>query len=627
MKTRRSVYKSPVEVKTKKASNLPERDEQEDEVASEAEEEELPFFISTEPEKAINDNEDGKQNKEQVDDQSDNESVASDSNLEEGKPKEEVEETKKIVNEVSQKKKKQKKKKKKSKFVLTEDNVKPKGKVYPKYSEATEKSLEKFLFGSHSLDTSKPVQEDSSDDSDQEVSKPKVKPQWTAISKEQLSSSGSEAEAEVKSDGKRSKKSSLPKSKKRRPAWHDKDDDDTLVKDVTATYKKAIGKHGSKETSTENYANQLRKNFKSMCDTPKWADLENQKKDEDSDDEFFRETTDMLASGKKESLKKGFLEYRKLKDINYETHCEGTVIRCAEFHPSASVGLVAGLNGTASLFQIDGKFNPKMQTVNFENFPIKTAHFTSDGRQFMVGSQHFGHFFVYDMYAGKIVKVPWKEDKEQGSMQKFEVSPVGDLVAFHGRFGNIHIMSSKSRTKLFTLKMNDEVTAVTFSPDGTLLYSHGAGGEVYIWDLKAQECIHRFSDDGCIRGTAISISRNNRYLSCGSDSGVVNVYNRHDLQLNRHPQPEKIVLNLTTPVSCVKFNPSSEILAMSSEVKENAVKMLHLPSMTVFSNFPSFNYNLKRANCMDFSLNGGYFSVGNNRGAANLFRLKHFGNY
>jgi hypothetical protein len=35
--------------------------------------------------------------------------------------------------------------------------------------------------------------------------------------------------------------------------------------------------------------------------------------------------------------------------------------RCCEFHPKATVGLVAGLSGTASLFQIDGKFNPKIQ--------------------------------------------------------------------------------------------------------------------------------------------------------------------------------------------------------------------------------------------------------------------------
>ncbi len=48
---------------------------------------------------------------------------------------------------------------------------------------------------------------------------------------------------------------------------------------------------------------------------------------------------------------------------------------------------------------------------------------------------------------------------------------------------------------------------------------------------------------------------------------------------------------------------------------------------TVFANFPSWNFNLKRVNCLDFSLNGGFLSVGNNRGAANLYRIGHYGSF
>ena len=108
--------------------------------------------------------------------------------------------------------------------------------------------------------------------------------------------------------------------------------------------------------------------------------------------------------------------------MNYATHNEGSVIKCAEFHPKNAIGLVAGINGTASLFQIDGKMNPKLKSIHLENFPIKTAHFTSNGKQFLAGSQHFGHFFAYDLTKDKIIRIPWKEDREQHTMQKFEVS-------------------------------------------------------------------------------------------------------------------------------------------------------------------------------------------------------------
>ena len=58
---------------------------------------------------------------------------------------------------------------------------------------------------------------------------------------------------------------------------------------MAATYSKAKGKHGQKDTSTENYAKSLRKQFTSFMDTPSWADLKGFKpKEEDSDDEFFR---------------------------------------------------------------------------------------------------------------------------------------------------------------------------------------------------------------------------------------------------------------------------------------------------------------------------------------------------
>ena len=111
-----------------------------------------------------------------------------------------------------------------------------------------------------------------------------------------------------------------------------------------------------------------------------------------------------------------------LPDMNYTTHNEGSVIRCAEFHPTNAIGLVAGINGTASLFEIDGKMNRKLKSIHLENFPIKTAHFTANGKQFLAGSQQYGHFFSYDLTKDKVIRIPWKEDREQHTMQKFEVS-------------------------------------------------------------------------------------------------------------------------------------------------------------------------------------------------------------
>ena len=55
--------------------------------------------------------------------------------------------------------------------------------------------------------------------------------------------------------------------------------------------------------------------------------------------------------------------------------------------------------------QVDGKTNPKIQSVYFENFPIYCAHFSTNGEEVILGSKH-KTFQYYDMIAGKIVNVP-----------------------------------------------------------------------------------------------------------------------------------------------------------------------------------------------------------------------------
>jgi len=487
----------------------------------------------------------------------------------------------------------------------------------------TERSLSTFLFGK----TSDPIEEedDASDSEEEELSE-----------KESESESDSDNEDKENEEQPTSVQPSLPEDtfgdalslssgkRKRKAAWVDKEDNEVLVKDVTATFNKAVGKHGEKETSNEHYGKSLSRKFKSVVGEPAWASLD-RNEDADSDEEFFRETTEVVEKkGRHENLKKGVLQFRKLKDMNYTTHREGAVIRSAEFHPTSTVGMVAGNNGTVSLFQVDGKENPKIQTVNFENFPIRTAKFSASGNEFLVGSQHHPHFFVYDMMLGKSIKVPIK--KIEHNTQKFEVSRDGKFLALVGRFGNIHVFSARTKEFLRSFKMNDTCLALSFSPDSNSLYSTGEGGEVYIWDLRSSSCRHKFADSGCLAGTALALS--NHHLATGSSSGVVNVYDVNTISkgTTAYPQPDKVILNLTTQIENLVFNSSGEILAMSSMEKEGAVKLVHFPSSTVFSNFPG-NFNLGRANSLAFSPGGGYFTVGNNKGAANLYRIAHYQNY
>ena len=125
-------------------------------------------------------------------------------------------------------------------------------------------------------------------------------------------------------------------------------------------------------------------------------------------------------------------------------------------------------------------------------------------------------------------------------------------------------------------------------------------------------------------------------------------------------RPLKAVLNLTTSISCLAFNPDAQVLAQASHAHRDALRLVHLPSLTVFSNWPTAGSPLHYVHCLAFrcarwlvagggspachrhtsssrvccppppththtrSPGGGYLAVGNARGKVLLYRLHHY---
>lgn len=109
--------------------------------------------------------------------------------------------------------------------------------------------------------------------------------------------------------------------------------------------------------------------------------------------------------------------------------------------------------------------------------------------------------------------------------------------------------------------------------------------------MNSRTCIKKFMDDGCLHGTSLALSGDDKYLASGSSSGVVNLYN---LQSDIKTKPEKTILNLVTTVTKLSFNKSSDILAMASNQKNDAVKLVIIYSFSaIILCFPSvFNKDL-----------------------------------
>lgn len=156
------------------------------------------------------------------------------------------------------------------------------------------------------------------------------------------------------------------------------------------------------------------------------------------------------------------------------------------------------------------------------------------------------------------------------------------------------------------------------------------------WHIGSRRCVERFhNEDGTITS---SLAISNNFLAVGAESGVVNLYNdkygaasggsrggRSSLGLTATDRaPLKSIMNLTTSADAVKFNHDGQILAMSTRRETNGLKLLHVPTATVFSNWPTSKTPLKYVWSMDFSPGSRYMAVGNDHGKCLLYRLKHY---
>ena len=79
-----------------------------------------------------------------------------------------------------------------------------------------------------------------------------------------------------------------------------------------------------------------------------------------------------------------------------------------------------------------------------------------------------------------------------------------------------------------------------------------------------------------------------------------------------------------TEVSLFHFS-LGELLAIASKEKKDQLKLIHLPTCTIFENWPTEKTPIRKVTCLDFSPGGAYLAMGNNRGKVLLYRLHHYG--
>lgn len=352
---------------------------------------------------------------------------------------------------------------------------------------------------------------------------------------------------------------------------------------------------------------------------PTSSDDEDDEERQHTADEVVRSTSKMLVSSS-DVLPQGTLDICRLKDANQHAP-SNAVIQSVQFHPNGQLLLTAGLDKTLHLFQVDGTTNAKVENVFVKDLPMLDAKFTVGGSRVVLSGPR-SYFFSYDLEAGRITKIPGLIGRKEKKLTKFEVSKSGDRMVFLGSDGYLSLASTKSYEWIGNMKMNGDVKSASFCDNDRYLLSTGSDGQVYKWDLRTRKCVFVHQDEGSLSSGAIAASADNKYYAVGSDSGVVNVYNHGGL--SAQDKPRKALMNLTTRIDNLKFSSDSQILAMASKDTKDALKFVHLPSFTVFANWPTARTPLNYVSAMDFSPSNGFFAVGNAKGRVLLYRLTHY---
>ncbi|PKA63464.1 U3 small nucleolar RNA-associated protein 18 like [Apostasia shenzhenica] len=422
----------------------------------------------------------------------------------------------------------------------------------------------------------------------------------------------------------------------RKPVWVDEEEERTEVDIVSVRRLRKLRKEvGEKFISGTDYVSRLRAQHAKLNPRTEWAELNrvnteiggsgDESKDEsgydDVEGDILRGNYDLISkSGVK--LLPGLLEYSRLTDANSSEPSNGP-INSVQFHRNGQLLLTAGLDRRMRFFQVDGKRNTVVQSIFVEDCPVRKASFLPDGSQVILsGRRKF--FYVFDLLKATVDKVGPLTGREEKSLEAFEVSPDSNTIAFIGNEGYILLVSSKTKEVIGTLKMNGTARCLSFVEDGRQLMSSGGDGHVYHWDLRTRRCMHKGVDEGCIEASSLCASPDSSLFAAGSTSGIVNIYKRDDF-LGGKKKPLKAVENLTTMVNFTKFSHDAQLLAICSHMKKSSLKLIHVPSLTAFSNWPP-SFSLQYPRCLDFSPAGGFMAVGNAAGKVLLYKLNHYQN-
>lgn len=197
-----------------------------------------------------------------------------------------------------------------------------------------------------------------------------------------------------------------------------------------------------------------------------------------------------------------------------------------------------------------------------------------------------------------------------------------------GECGSVMLNDLHTKHTIRTMRMASRGVGAVFALDRDALFTADEECNIYEWDLASGRCRQRFKDSWAmqIQGLAIRGITDRApkpMLAVGTSTGNVDLFDISGPKMSSTPSHS--LDNLTTRIDTLRFHPDGEMIAASSRLKKTGLKLFHTATATAYANWPTGKTPVNRVSAIDFSQQGGFMAIGNEKGRVLLYRLSHYG--
>lgn len=461
------------------------------------------------------------------------------------------------------------------------------------------------------------------------------------------------------------------------PMWEDSDDERLAVSLATASrLRKLRIEEGEDVVSGTEYAARLRRQYLTLNPLPKWAKeaqshpAKRRRRSSDASDsssgaggsddedvsaqpldEFLRDSAQMSRLGSKtKKLKPEVIDIQRTRDIP-DKHLDA--VTSISFHPKFPILLSSSPSSLLHLHHLDATAhptpNPKLTSVKAHQVDVRRSEFRLPYGDKIVFAGRRKFFHTWDLETGAVQRIHQIEGHrlEHKTMEHFRLSPCGQYMGIIGSVrkggGVINVLNMATSQWVASARMESRGGIADFSwwrnsQGMTILGKNGNIGE---WSLITKRFMGIWRDEGCVGAIVLALGGNrgpeyigeDRWVAVGSNTGIMNVYDRlelvssvdedGDVKITELPEPKRRFEQLVTPITTITFSPDGQLLAFASQPQKDAFRLVHLPSCTVYRNWPTEQTPLGRVTAVAFGTKSDVLAVGNDKGKIRLWEVRH----